>query len=304
MSDSKEKQKLRLLILGGSGMLGHKLWQVLSQRFDAFVTFRNLADAYTRYGIFDAERSLGGIAADDPDALSKAISRINPDAILNCIGVVKQDAAASDPLTSISVNALFPHQLAKLSRASRARLIHISTDCVFSGRQGNYSEEAIADAEDLYGRTKYLGELSGEGCLTLRTSMIGRELKGTHGLVEWFLSQQGNKIRGFRRAVFSGFTTNALATIIGDIVERHPNLEGVYNLAANPISKFDLLTLIKQKGGLEIDIEEDETFICDRSLNGERFNAATGFVPPDWSDMVENIFSDSTPYDEIRRSHC
>jgi dTDP-4-dehydrorhamnose reductase len=294
---------MRVLILGGSGMLGHKLWQTFSQRFDAFVTFRQPANQYVGYGIFDEARSIGGISATDI-AVTNALAQVQPQVVVNCIGIVKQDAAASDPLTSISINALFPHLLARICSAANARLIHISTDCVFSGRQGNYSEEAVSDAEDLYGRTKYLGEVSGQGCLTLRTSMIGRELKGTHGLVEWFLSQQGNNIRGFRRAIFSGFTTNALTRIIGDIIETHPNLEGVYNLAANPISKFDLLTLIKLKGDLKVDVEPDETFICDRSLNGERFHAATNFVPPSWSDMVDGIFNDSTPYDEIRRSHC
>lgn len=285
-------------------MLGHKLWQIFSQRFDAFVTFRQPAKYYAGCGIFDEARSLGGISATDVAAVTNAVARVQPHVVVNCIGVVKQDAAASDPLISIATNALFPHLLAGICSTTKARLIHIGTDCVFSGRQGNYSEESVSDAEDLYGRTKYLGELSGQGCLTLRTSMIGRELKGTHGLVEWFLSQQGNVTRGFRRAIFSGFTTSALGNIIGDIIETHPNLEGIYNLAANPINKFDLLSLIKLKGNLQVAIEPDETFLCDRTLNGERFRAATNFLPPSWSDMVEGMFSDSTPYDEIRRSHC
>lgn len=285
-------------------MLGHKLWQTFSERFDTFVTFRQPVTAYAGFGIFDEARSIGGISASDIPALTDAVARVQPQVVVNCIGVVKQDAAASDPLTSISTNALFPHLLASVCGAAKARLIHISTDCVFSGRQGNYSEDAVSDAEDLYGRTKYLGEVGGQGCLTLRTSMIGRELQGTHGLVEWFLSRQGNNTSGFKRAIFSGFTTNTLANIIGDIVQTHPNVEGVYNLAANPISKFDLLTLIKMKGNLKVAIEPDETFVCDRSLNGARFHAATNFVPPSWSDMVEGIFGDSTPYDEIRRSHC
>jgi dTDP-4-dehydrorhamnose reductase len=213
---------------------------------------------------------------------------------------VKQDSAALDPLTSISINALFPHRLAVICRAANARLIHLSTDCVFSGRKGNYVEEDSSDAEDIYGKTKYLGEVAGTGCLTLRTSMIGRELGGCHGLLEWFLSQQGKTVRGFRRAIFSGFTTRALSETIASIIADQPQLDGIWHLAAAPISKFELLTLIKEKGGLHVQIEPDDTFSCDRSLNGTRFRNATCFVAPTWSDMISELFKDTTPYTELR----
>lgn len=304
ISPGPNRSNMRVLILGGSGMLGHKLWQNFSERFDTFVTFRQAANYCASYGIFDEARSIGGVSATDIPAVTHAVARVQPQVVVNCIGVVKQDAAARDHLTSISTNALFPHLLARLCGVAKARLIHISTDCVFSGRKGNYSEDALSDAEDLYGRTKYLGEVNGPGCLTLRTSMIGRELAGEHGLLEWLLSQDGKRIRGFRRAIFSGFTTLALAQIIAEIIERHTDLEGLYHVASDPISKFDLLTLIKQKGDLQVEIEPDETFICDRSLNGARFRSAANFVPPDWSDMVVRIFKDRTPYEKIRRSHC
>ena len=170
--------------------------------------------------------------------------------------------------------------MAVICRAANARLIHLSTDCVFSGRKGNYVEEDPSDAEDIYGKTKYLGEVAGTGCLTLRTSMIGRELSGCHGLLEWFLSQQGKTIRGFRRAIFSGFTTRALSETIVSIIADHPQLDGIWHLAAEPISKFELLTLVKEKGGASGSIEPDDSFSCDRSLNGMRFRKATSFVVP------------------------
>jgi dTDP-4-dehydrorhamnose reductase len=295
---------MKVLILGGSGMLGHKLWQVCAERFSTFVTFRQPASAYAHYNLFERERAIGNVSASDFDAVTKAVAEVRPQVVVNCIGIVKQDAAAKDPVASISINALFPHRLAELARAAGARLIHLSTDCVFSGRDGNYNEDDSSDAADLYGRTKLLGEVGGKGCLTLRTSMIGRELTGSQGLVEWFLSQQGKTVRGFRRAVFSGFTTHALAETIAWIIEEHPSLEGVWHVAAEPVTKFDLLTLIKEQGGLNIDIEPDETFVCDRSLNADRFRQATGFVPPKWSDMISQLFQDSTPYNEFRRSHC
>src|SRR5437763_3432503 len=249
---------MRVLILGGSGMLGHKLWQTLAPRFDAYVTFRGDARAYAHTGLFDPTHSLGGVSAQDFDSVARAFAAARPDAVVNCIGVVKQDASAKDPLTSIEVNALFPHRLAQLARASGARLVHLSTDCVFSGRAGNYDERARPDAEDLYGRTKLLGEVACDGCLTIRTSMIGRELAGAHGLLEWFLSQDGGRVRGFRRAVFSGFTTPALAEVLARLLSEHKGLSGVWHAAADPINKFDLLSLVKELYGLRVEIEPDE----------------------------------------------
>jgi dTDP-4-dehydrorhamnose reductase len=292
---------MRVLILGGSGMLGHKLWQTLSPSLDTYVTFRRAPAAYERFGIFDEARAVGGLSADNIDDFARELAVVRPHVIVNCVGIVKQDAAAQDPVSAITVNSLFPHQLAGICRPAGVRLIHLSTDCVFSGRNGNYSEADPADAEDLYGRTKLMGEVGGENCLTIRTSMIGRELGGAHGLVEWFLSQEGRRVRGFRRAVFSGFTTLALAELLGEVISRHADLRGVYHVAADPINKFDLLSLIKEAYGLSVEIEPDETFICDRSLKGTRFREATGFVAPGWPEMVQRLRDDPTPYHEIRR---
>jgi dTDP-4-dehydrorhamnose reductase len=292
---------MKVLILGGSGMLGHKLWQALAPRFNACVTFRGPAGAYAYTGLFDPARSLGGVSAQDFDSVARAFAVVRPETVVNCIGVVKQDAAAKDPLTSISVNALFPHRLAQLARVAGARLIHLSTDCVFSGREGNYDETARSDAEDLYGRTKLLGEVEGEGCLTLRTSMIGRELQGAHGLIEWFLSQEGGRVRGFKHAVFSGLTTAALAEVIAEIISGKRELSGVRHLAAEPINKLDLLSLVKEIYGLRVEIEPDEAFVCDRSLDGSRFRSETGIRAPAWPEMIERMRADSTPYDKIRR---
>jgi dTDP-4-dehydrorhamnose reductase len=207
-------------------------------------------------------------------------------------------------LPSIAINALFPHHLAKLCQAANIRLIHISTDCVFSGLRGNYQESDVADANDLYGRTKFLGEVSYENCLTLRTSLIGRELEQSHGLIEWFLRQKKKIIHGYTRAVFSGFTTNAFAEIITLIITKYPHMEGIWHVASEPISKFELLSLVKKFHGLDIQIEPDETFVCDRSLNADRFRQTTGFVPPTWPGMIEEMVQDTTPYEALRRSHA
>ena len=285
-------------------MLGHKLWQVFINRFDAYVTFRQAFQSYDRYNLFDPARAKEHVSAHDFDSVVRAIAAVQPAVVVNCIGIVKQVAAAKDPLNSILVNALFPHRLAQLCLAATIRLIHISTDCVFSGRSGYYKESDVPDAKDLYGRTKLLGEVSEDNCLTLRTSIIGRELEGSHGLIEWFLAQQGKTIRGYNRAVFSGFTTNALAEIISQILIKNLDLQGVWHVASTPINKFDLLSLVKQSYRLNIQIEPDETFVCDRSLNADQFRQATEFVPPAWPEMIEQMRQDTIPYEEIRRTHA
>jgi dTDP-4-dehydrorhamnose reductase len=295
---------MKVLVLGGSGMLGHKLWQVFAERFDTYVTLRQAAESYAQYRLFDPAYMVGHVSVQDFDSIVRGIATVQPQVVVNCIGIVKQHPLTKDPLVSISVNALFPHRLAQICRAAGSRMIHISTDCVFSGRKGNYVESDVADAEDLYGRTKFLGEVSYEGCLTLRTSMIGRELETSHGLIEWFLSQEGKTVRGYTRAIFSGFTTNALAEIIAQIITEHPEMEGVWHVASEPISKFELLSLMKQVYGLDIQIEPDETVVVDRSLNADRFRQATGFVPPPWPDMIEQMYQDPTPYSQLRRLHA
>jgi len=285
-------------------MLGHKVWQHFAKRLEAYATFRQSPSRYERFGIFDTSRSLGHVSAEDFDSVIRAMETMHPDAVVNCIGIVKQDAAAKDAVSSITVNALFPHRLAHLCRASGVRLVHLSTDCVFSGSEGNYTEDARPDATDLYGRTKLLGEVDYDNCLTLRTSMIGRELQGSHGQIEWFLSEaaDGRQVRGFKRAVFSGLTTAALAQLIADLLLDHPRLSGVWHVAADPINKFDLLSLVKNSYGLNIEIEPDESFVCDRSLDASRFRAATGFTPQSWPEMIEQMRKDDTPYEQFRRT--
>ncbi len=295
---------MRILILGATGMLGHKLIQVLSQQFDVYATVRHSTEAFGGHPVIDREGLLGNVGVENFDSVVRAIALSKPQYVINCIGIVKQQLAAKDPLPSISVNALFPHRLAQVCQAAGIRLIHISTDCVFTGRQGNYVESDVADAEDLYGRTKLLGEVTGDGCLTLRTSIIGRELETSHGLVEWFLSQEGKAIRGYKKAIFSGFTTNALAEIIAQIITKHSDLHGVWHVAAEPISKYDLLSLVKEIYKLNIQIEPDEIFLCDRSLNADRFKQATGFVPLPWRDMIEQMYQNPTPYSKLRGDYA
>jgi dTDP-4-dehydrorhamnose reductase len=294
---------MKVLLLGGSGMLGHKLCQVLNHAHDIWITLRDDYSRYASWNIFDPAKSITSVSAQDFDAVVRAFVKVRPDVVVNCIGIIKQQAAAKDPLISIAINSLFPHRLAGLCRATNARLIHISTDCVFSGGKGHYSESDASDADDVYGRSKLLGEVAGPACLTIRTSIIGHEIASAYGLVEWFLSQEGKAVRGFKKAIFTGFTTKALSKIIETVIENHQELEGLYHVSASPISKYDLLHLIKEIYGCKIEIEPDSKFVCDRSLNSERFRGATGFIPPSWPEMVKEMRQDATPYHDIRRNY-
>lgn len=294
---------MRVLILGGAGMLGHKLWQAYRNRFDTWATVRGSFREYARYNLFNNQRLLEGVDVFDFDTVVKALASVRPDVVINCIGIVKQVPAAKDPIISLTVNSLFPHKLANLCQAAGARLIHISTDCVFSGRKGMYTEDDVADAEDLYGRSKFLGEVGGPGCLTLRTSIIGRELQSTNGLVEWFLSNQGGRVRGYTRAIYSGFTTLALAEIIANIIEHYPELSGIYHVSSEPINKHDLLCLLRDAFRMQVVIEPYPEVCIDRSLDSSRFRAATNFTPPPWPDMIRAMVEDPTPYDEWRASN-
>jgi dTDP-4-dehydrorhamnose reductase len=298
----RENRSVRLLVLGGSGMLGHKLCQSAStHQWETVATVRAAEQAPVDLGLPGGVPVLSGVDAANLDSVKTAIARARPDIVVNCIGIVKQSPLAQDPIASITVNALFPHQLARICRESGARLIHVSTDCVFSGRGGHYVEGDASDAEDLYGRSKFLGEVAESYAITLRTSMIGRELHGANGLVEWFLSQRGKGVKGFRRSIFSGFTTTALSKIILDVVIPHPELTGVWHVAADPISKHELLSMINDVYDLGVCIEADDAVVCDRSLDGTRFVARTGFVAPPWRAMIEEMAQDPTPYEQLRR---
>jgi dTDP-4-dehydrorhamnose reductase len=286
---------VRVLILGGAGMLGHTLWQRWCRRFDVFATVRKAASYYKTFDLFDPERLMGGVDIRRPDDVLAAFAWSRPDVVINAVGIIKQLKESEDPLLSLEINSLLPHRLALACRASRARLIHISTDCVFSGKAGRYTESSISDATDLYGRTKYLGEVHGQGALTLRTSIIGREIETCLGLIEWFLAQKGGRCRGFSRAIFSGLTTPAFADLLADIIVGHPTLHGLYQVSSDPISKYDLLHLVNEVYQLGVTIEKDDEFICDRSLDSTRFREATGWQPESWKAMIVEMHRDSTP---------
>jgi dTDP-4-dehydrorhamnose reductase len=282
---------MKILVIGASGMIGSTVLRVLSEKKD-WQVFGSVRDAGVQRFFSPAIGSqlVFGVDVERSDALVKVLNQIRPDVVVNCAGLTKHKPETSDPLRAISINALMPHRLAGLCKLIGARLIHVSTDCVFSGDKGNYTENDFADARDVYGKSKALGEVDYPNAITLRTSTIGHELQGVYGLLDWFLSQN-RQCRGYTRAIFSGLPTVVFAQVVRDVVISHAELSGLYHVAAKPINKFDLLKLIAEAYGKVIDIVPDDQLVIDRSLNANRFQSATGYVAPEWPELIKFMYA-------------
>jgi dTDP-4-dehydrorhamnose reductase len=294
----------KVLVLGAGGMLGHKLCQRLSEH-EIVGTVKKDVEFYNKFHqIFKNVMLIGGVDVLDDKKLEQIIRDIAPDVILNCVGIVKQLKEAHNAFLSVAINSLLPHKLAILCDDIGSRLITISTDCVFDGTRGGYCENDFSNARDLYGKSKFLGETTEEerAAVTLRTSFIGRELTTpTHGLIEWFLAQNKKTVKGFEKAIYSGFTSIELARIINMIINNYPDINGVYQVASKPISKYNLLSLVKEIFKLDINIIRDTDYCCDLTLNMDRFTQKTGYITPDWEEMISQMYNDPTDYDSMRK---
>lgn len=278
---------MKVLVLGVSGMIGSTTFRVFNERHDWDVYGTVRQESVKQYFVPQiAERLLANVDVANFDSLMDVFARIRPEVVINCVGATKHKTGGNDPLLAIFLNALLPHRLACLCAAANARLIHVSTDCVFSGRKGNYTEADFPDAEDVYGRTKALGEVHYPNAITLRTSTIGHELQSSYGLLDWFFTQQ-DSCKGFKRAIFSGLPTVEFARVIRDVVIPQSNLQGLYHVAGPTIAKYDLLKLIADVYGKSIEIIPEHEFVIDRSLNADLFHAATGYQSPQWPELIK-----------------
>jgi dTDP-4-dehydrorhamnose reductase len=285
-------QKHRVLVLGATGMLGSTLFRALSkdESLDTFGAIRSATGK--KHFMPELHRNLiSNVHLEGEHGPLKALMTAKPDVVINCAGIIKQIPNSKDHIESLAINSSLPHRLAQYSGLVGARLIHFSTDCVFSGNCGQYKEEDVPDAQDLYGRTKYLGEVDYDNAVTLRTSIIGHELASSRSLIDWFLSES-HTVKGFRNAIFSGLPTIEVARIVRDFVIPNPKLHGLYHLSAEPINKFDLLNLVAQVYQKHITVTPDEELIIDRSLNSDRFRAATGYSPKAWPDLIKAMYSE------------
>jgi dTDP-4-dehydrorhamnose reductase len=284
----------RILVVGASGMLGHEAIGVLAPDFEVWGACRNPADL-PDLGV-PAERMLGGLDATDRAGAYELVARVRPDLVLNAVGIVKQRADAKAAIPSIAVNSLWPHVLADACAEHGARMVHVSTDCVFSGSRGMYTESDVPDAFDLYGRSKLLGEvIDRENAVTLRTSIIGWQYGQPTGLVGWFAAHRNEPLKGYTKAIFSGLTTHALTDVVRDIVLPDPSLTGLYHLSVDPIDKYTLLTKLAGFLGWDVDITPAEDVVIDRSLDSTRFRERTGWTPPSWDALLEQLAAEYPP---------
>jgi dTDP-4-dehydrorhamnose reductase len=291
---------MRILIFGGNGMLGHKLIREFRESFEVWATLKGHFSEVDSFGIFDRDRTIAGVDATDAESVRRAVTEVRPDVVVNAVGIVKQKPASEDVQLTLSINSVFPRRLASLADEFGFKLITISTDCVFRGDRGNYNETDVPDATDLYGLSKFLGEVTTANCLTIRTSIIGRELATAHSIVEWFLSQRGKSVQGYTNAIYTGFPTIILANIIKSIIVDNPSMNGLYHVSADPISKFELLNLIDQTYRTGVEIKPFDDYKIDRSLNSTKFRQETGFSPLGWPEMIALMAADPTPYDNWR----
>jgi len=281
----------KILILGSSGMIGSSILRVLSnsENLEVFGTIRN--DTLRKYFSKEVNKKIiSNIDFEKNNDLIRVVNQVQPDVVINCVGITKHKQEVKDPLKVITINALMPHYLNEYCQIAGARLIHISTDCVFSGDSGMYLESDITDASDVYGRSKAMGEvINSPNSITLRTSTIGHELNTNYGLLNWFLTQE-KQCLGYSKAVFSGLPTVILAQVIRDYVIPNSNLSGLYHVSASPINKLDLLRVISETYFKKINIVEDKKLIIDRSLNSEKFKKETGFIAPEWRSMISTMY--------------
>jgi len=286
------KMLKKVLVLGATGMLGSTLWRRLPKfGYEVWGTVRGAG----------SERLVGDVDATNLLSIERAINEIRPEVVINCVGVIRQRQDGQDPVACISLNALFPHQLAALTKRAGTRLIHVSTDCVFSGKtEKPYLESDFADAKDIYGRTKYLGEVSDPGCITLRTSIIGHEQRGKLSLLEWFLSQTG-PVKGYTEAIYSGLPTTELMRVIGEFVIPNERLTGLYQVSSDPISKYDLLLKINAIYHKGLSISSDNKVRENKSLDSTRFRKETGWFPPTWDQMIRDMHADFQPQNQLQR---
>jgi dTDP-4-dehydrorhamnose reductase len=295
------KNQKRVLILGGTGMLGHKLVQSLESKLEVWSSIRDGYARVEKFGFFPRDRTIEQVNLESDADVRRAVETAAPDFVINAAGIIKQLPSSKDVITALTINSILPHRLAQMSQEYGFRLVCISTDCVFLGDRGMYVEDDSADALDLYGRSKNLGEVTGDRCLTIRTSIIGRELETSHSLIEWFLANRGKQVNGFVNAIYSGFPTVVFADIILDLLLREKPLSGLYHVSSNPINKFDLLDLVNREYNAGAEIMKFEDFRIDRSLDSSRFREETGFKPPTWEEMIRRMACDKTPYNSWRK---
>ena len=283
---------MRILILGVSGLIGHKIFQELSESFEVFGTLHKSKNHYGNITLFSGQNVIENINVSEFEILKGVLFAVNPDVILNCVGITKRKTEINNAFEALTINSVFPHQLANWAKINQKRVIHFSTDCVFNGKTGNYRETSLTTAEDVYGRTKALGEINYKHTLTIRSSFIGQELFGKTELLEWFLAQNGKQIKGFTNTLYSGVSTTFMARVVKNIISNFPNLSGLYHLATDiPISKYELLCLAKEAFNVNVDIIPEDEHVHLPTLDASKLKRKINLIVPAWNEMMKELAS-------------
>ncbi|EKO3378157.1 SDR family oxidoreductase [Vibrio fluvialis] len=281
---------MKVLVIGASGMLGYSLFSNLHENKELSVFGTIRANQPSEHFQGFEENIFTSVDVDDFSTIEHVVESLKPQLVLNCVGLIKQNDIAKNHVAAISINALLPHKLAALCDTVSAKLIHFSTDCVFTGKQGMYTEESAPDSFDLYGLSKKLGEVEYGNHLTLRTSIIGHELSSNLSLIDWFLSQEG-QVRGFSKAIFSGLPTCYIAKMLSEKIF-NSDVKGLYHLSVDPIDKYTLLKLVSNSYKKNILINPDDTLHIDRSLDSTKLRTEIDFTPPPWEELVDYMHAD------------
>lgn len=286
---------MKVIVLGGAGMLGHQVWQKCLEVFgphQVACTLHKSRTHYTQFGIFENGHVFDEIDLQDFSNAEKVLQKFSPDYIVNAVGITLRKKELHDLALTYNLNGMLPHRLALWGHQHKARVIHLSTDCVFDGAQGHYSEMSVPTAKDHYGKSKFLGEIRYDNALTLRFSAIGRELEGKTELLEWFLSQKNQKVKGFAKAMYSGLSTNVVAEEVVKRISAKTKLHGLYQMAGESVSKYELLKMINEIFHVNAEIEAFDQYVADKTLSSELYSAATGFVRPHWKKMLTEVAAD------------
>jgi len=288
---------MRVIILGTSGLIGHKLLQELSTDLEVFGTLHYSKKHYGDISLFSGPNIIENIDASNFELLKGVLLAINPDVILNCIGITKRKINTNNIIETLNINSVFPHKLADWAKINQKRVLHFSTDCVFDGRVGNYTEVSITTAEDIYGKSKALGEINYNHCLTIRSSFIGQELFDKTELLDWFLTQNGKQIKGFKNTLYSGVSTIFMANVVKKIIMNFPNLSGLYQLAPDkPISKYDLLLIAKETFNIDVEIIPDYENVHRPTLDASKLKRKINLTVPSWETMMRELASNKEIY--------
>ena len=288
---------MRILILGADGMIGHKIAQSLED-FELILASRK-SISLKSIGIIKGKMVQHNLITDSLDLL---LDSTTPDIIINCAGITTRRGVEDNIVNTRLLNSELPHKLDSWANLNSKKLIHFSTDCIFSGNRGNYLDNDFADADDIYGKSKALGEVDSPNTLTLRCSMIGRELYNFTELFEWLKKNKNKKIEGYSNTFYSGITTVRMGIILNQILKKNLNLSGIYNISSTPISKFDLLTKLSNAFNLNVEVKQNTNNKSNKVLISEKFTEITGIYPPNWDDLISEFKEDCEKYKSLYKN--